>query len=93
MYKLNTLSASCWTVTYLLTAYRICTADKHFLNISQPANGKGCRICLNILKAEKHKKEDNTAQFCCKTMDEEEWTDSEYLFWYALARKSTKSLV
>jgi hypothetical protein len=48
---------------------------------------------LNILKAEKHKKEDNTAQFCCKTMDEEEWTDSEYLFWYALARKSTKSLV
>ena len=32
MYKLNTLSASRWNVTYLLTAYRICTADRHFMN-------------------------------------------------------------
>ena len=87
------LSGSCWTVTYLLTAYRICTADKQFLNISQPASRKSCRICLNILEAEKHKKKDNTAQFCYNIMDEEEWTDSEYLFWYALARKTTKSLL
>jgi len=48
---------------------------------------------LNILKAEKHKKKDNTAQLCCKTMDEEDWNYSEYLFWYALGRKTTKSLV
>jgi hypothetical protein len=48
---------------------------------------------LNILEAEKQKKKDNTAQFCYKIMDEEEWTDSEYLFWYALARKTTKSLL
>jgi hypothetical protein len=88
MYKLNTLSASCWTATY-----RICTADKLFLNVSQSASTKSCRILLNIVKAEKHQKKGNTVQFCCKTMDDEEWTDSEYLFWYALARKTTKSLV
>jgi lactate dehydrogenase-like 2-hydroxyacid dehydrogenase len=48
---------------------------------------------LNILKAEKHNKKDNTVHFYSKTMDEEEWTDSEYLFWYAPATKATKSLV
>jgi len=64
MYKLNTFSASCWTGTYLLTAYGICATEKHFLNISQSASKKSCRIYLNILKTEKHQKKANTAKFC-----------------------------
>jgi hypothetical protein len=31
MYKLNMRSAACWTITNLLTAYGICTANKRFL--------------------------------------------------------------
>jgi hypothetical protein len=49
-------------VTYLLTVYRNCTVEKHFLNISQSAGRKSCRIYLNILNGEKHKKKDNTVQ-------------------------------
>jgi ribosomal protein L18E len=93
MYKLNMLSAARLTVTYLSTAYRTCTTEKHSLNISQSASRKSCRIYLNIVKAEKHKQKDKTVQFCCKTTDVEVWTDSVSIFSYSLARKITKGLV
>jgi hypothetical protein len=45
------------------------------------------------MNSEKHKKKDTTVEFCCKIKDEKVWADSEYLFWYLLARNITKSLV